>query len=75
MTIYDELVALEKETGIILPNSPTQFAGITAVSKLKKVEHEFPALSLDKTKDREKLADWLNKHHGLLSWKMDLQRM
>ena len=69
--LYDELVALEKETGIIFPNSPTQFAGVTAVSKLKKVEHEFPALSLDKTKDREKLAGWLNKHNGLLSWKMD----
>lgn len=69
--LYDELVALEKEIGLILPNSPTQFAGYQVVSKLKKVEHEFPALSLNKTKEREKLAEWLGERKGLLSWKMD----
>jgi DNA ligase (NAD+) len=69
--LYDELVSLEKSTGIILPNSPTQFAGYDVVSKLKKVEHKHPALSLDKTKEREKLITWLKGKDGLLSWKMD----
>ena len=70
---YDELLALEQETGIILPNSTTQSAGAgyQAVSKLKKSEHEFPALSLDKTKDREGLQTWLKDKKGVLSWKMD----
>lgn len=69
--LYDELVALEKETGIILENSPTQRAGIVAVSKLKKVKHEYPALSLDKTKDRDVILKWLGDKDGCLSWKMD----
>lgn len=69
--LYDELLALEEETGIILPNSPTQSAGYEVVSKLKKVEHKLPALSLDKTKDRESLSGWLKGKRGLLSWKMD----
>ncbi len=49
--LYDKLVKMEKETGVILPNSPTQRAGFTVMDKLPKVKHEFPALSLDKTKD------------------------
>ena len=70
---YDELLALEQETGIVLPNSPTQTAGAgyQAVSKLQKSEHEFPALSLDKTKDREGLKTWLKNKKGVLSWKLD----
>lgn len=69
--LYDELVKLESETGFILPNSPTQHAGYDVVSKLKKVEHNIPALSLDKTKDRYSLVNWLNGKAGILSWKMD----
>lgn len=70
---YDELLALEQETGIILPDSPTQSAGAgyQAVSKLVKSKHEYPALSLDKTKDREGLRAWLKGKKGVLSWKMD----
>lgn len=71
--LYDELLKLEEETGIILPDSPTQNAGAgyQAVSALKKSEHEFPALSLNKTKSREELCDWLGDKKGVLSWKMD----
>ena len=69
--LYDELVELEKQTGIILENSPTQKAGYEVVSKLEKTEHEYPALSLDKTKDREYLKGWLNDKDAVLSWKMD----
>lgn len=69
--LYDELSQLETETGIIFSNSPTQHAGYEVVSKLKKVEHKHPALSLDKTKDRYSLSNWLKDKNGLLSWKMD----
>lgn len=69
--LYNELVALEKETDIILSGSPTQYAGYNVESKWDKITHEFPALSLDKTKDRNELANWLGDHEGVLSWKCD----
>lgn len=51
--MFDQLAQLEEETGIILPDSPTSKVGADEIggNGLKKVRHEFPALSLDKTKD------------------------
>lgn len=69
--LYDELVSLEKETGIVFANSPTQNVGYEVVSALPKERHEKPMLSLNKTKSVEELADWLGVQTGLLSWKMD----
>ncbi len=69
--LYDELVKLEEETGIILSDSPTVNVGYESVDYLPKEAHEFPMLSLSKTKDRNELRDWLNGHEALLSWKMD----
>lgn len=69
--LYDELIALEKETGIILPNSPTQNVGYEVITKLEKVTHEKPALSLDKTKDRNILLKWLDDKEATISWKLD----
>lgn len=69
--LYDELVQLEKETGITLSNSPTIHVGYEVVSELPKEEHEYPMLSLDKTKDVQTLSDWLGDQMGVLSWKMD----
>ena len=69
--LYDELVSLEKETGIVFANSPTQNVGYEVVSALPKECHEKPMLSLNKTKSVEELADWLGGQTGLLSWKMD----
>lgn len=69
--LYDELVKLEKESGITLTNSPTQKVGYTVLSDLQKVKHESKMLSLDKTKDIEKLKSWLGTQEGLLSWKLD----
>ena len=69
--IYDELVALEKETGIVLSNSPTIHIGYELLSNLPKERHDKPMLSLDKTKDTEVLKSWLGKETGLLSWKLD----
>lgn len=69
--LYDELTALEKETGIVLSNSPTVTVGYEAVEELPKEQHESPMLSLGKTKNREELVDWLQEKKGLLSWKLD----
>ena len=69
--LYDELTALEEETGVVLSNSPTIHVGYEAVDELPKERHEKPMLSLAKTKSREELRDWLNGKEGLLSWKMD----
>lgn len=69
--LYDELAALEKETGIILAGSPTQRVGYEVLSELPKETHAAPMLSLDKTKSVDALASWLDGQNGLLSWKMD----
>lgn len=69
--LYDELAALEEETGVTLSNSPTIRVGYEAVDDLQKERHERPMLSLGKTKSREELRDWLNGNDALLSWKLD----
>ncbi|MEG1315505.1 MAG: NAD-dependent DNA ligase LigA, partial [Anaerovoracaceae bacterium] len=62
---------LEEETGIILSNSPTQNVGYEILSDLPKEKHPKKMLSLDKTKDRETLKEWIGQQQGLLSWKLD----
>ena len=69
--LYDELVQLEKETGVIFSNSPTVNVGYEAVDELPKETHEKPMLSLGKTKSREELTEWIGEQQGLLSWKLD----
>lgn len=69
--LYDELVNLEKSTGIVLANSPTQNVGYTVLSNLTKIKHDEKILSLDKTKEPEKLKSWLGNQQGMLSWKLD----
>ncbi len=69
--LYDELVVLEQKTGLILGNSPTQNVGYASVEELPKERHEKPMLSLDKTKSREELREWLGDQKGILSWKLD----
>ena len=69
--LYDELLALEAETGTVFANSPTQKVGYEVVSELPKERHPSPMLSLDKTKDVDQLVSWLGDKEGLLSWKMD----
>ena len=70
-TLYDELEALERETGLVLADSPTVNVGYESVEELPKERHERRMLSLDKTKSREDLAAWLGSQEGLLSWKLD----
>ena len=69
--LYDELVALEQETGIVLANSPTQKVGYETLASLPKEAHSVRMLSLDKTKSVEDLISWLGDKTGLLSWKLD----
>ena len=69
--LYDELVGLEKETGMVLSNSPTVNVGYQVVSQLPKEQHKSPMLSLDKTKEVGALADFAGDRKCLLSWKMD----
>ncbi|WP_326910873.1 NAD-dependent DNA ligase LigA [Sedimentibacter sp. MB31-C6] len=69
--LYDELVQLEKETGITLSNSPTIHVGYELLSNLPKERHDRVMLSLDKTKDIFALRNWLGNKEGVLSWKLD----
>ena len=69
--LYDELVELEKETGIVLSGSPTMKGGYEVLSELPKEKHPSPMLSLDKTKEVEALRSWLSDKEGVLSWKLD----
>ena len=73
--LYDRLVQLEAETGIVLAASPTRKVGYEVVSALTKVPHDIPMLSLDKTKDVSALESFLRghegEHEGLLLWKLD----
>ena len=69
--MYDELLALEDETGYVRDDSPSVNVGYETQTALPKVTHETRMLSLNKTKDREELRAWLGGHEGLLSWKLD----
>ena len=67
---FDRLKKLEEETGIILPDSPTQNVSADNLTGQKE-EHEFPALSLAKTKKVAELAKWAENRPIWLSWKLD----
>ncbi len=69
--LYDELLELERETGIVLSNSPSISVGYELLSSLPKEQHEKPMLSLDKTKEVGTLKEWLGNQEGVISWKLD----
>ncbi len=69
--LYNELVALEEELGVTLSNSPTIHVGYEVLSELPKERHEKPMLSLDKTKEVERLKEFLGAQKALISWKLD----
>ncbi len=69
--LYDELAAMEKETGTVLAGSPTVNVGYEVLSDLPKEKHATRMLSLDKTKDVEALEAFLGDKDGVLSWKLD----
>ena len=69
--LYDELLSLEKELETTLASSPTVNVGYEVLSELPKERHETPMLSLDKTKDVERLREFLADQQAVISWKMD----
>lgn len=69
--LFDELLALERKTGIIMANSPTYTVGYQAVSVLEKVRHSIPLLSLDKTKSIDDLMQFGKGLKLLLMPKLD----
>lgn len=69
--LYDELVSLEKKLNFVLPKSPSKNVGFKTDSRLKKIKHEKKMLSLDKTKNINRLKEFLQDKVGLLSWKLD----
>lgn len=69
--LFDELKQLEEETSIVMANSPTQAVGYEVKSKLEKVKHSHPMLSLDKTKSVDDLIEFSNGRDCILSLKMD----
>ncbi len=68
--LYDELLELEKN-GTVYSDSPTQRVGYELLTELRKVNHGSRMLSLDKTKETEKLISFLGDKEGILSWKLD----
>lgn len=69
--LFDELKSLEEETGVIMSNSPTKTVGYEVKSKLEKVKHSHPMLSLDKTKSTDDIVKFLDGKDCILSLKMD----
>lgn len=69
--LFEELQALEKQTGIQMTNSPTSTVGYPAVSKLEKTNHPIPLLSLDKVKNTEELCRFMGEHQVMFMLKLD----
>lgn len=69
--LFDELTELEKSTGYILPNSPTQRAGYEVLSSLQKTVHDIPLLSLAKTKNAADVLSMAERADGYLALKLD----
>lgn len=69
--MYDELINLEEETGIVLSNSPTHNVGYTIADELKEVKHNHPMLSLDKRKSVDELVEFIGDKDCFLSVKAD----
>ena len=73
-SFFDELMSLEEETGLVFEDSPTQKVSSEQLdndSKAERVIHEFPALSLAKTKSVEDLKDWAGNRDIWISYKLD----
>lgn len=69
--LFDELTALEKKTGVVMANSPTQTVGYPIVAGLPEAKHNIPLLSLNKTKQINDLLTFQNGHRVNLSLKLD----
>ena len=69
--LYDELVRLEKESGIVLAASPTQRVPGEVLDSLATVTHTKPMLSAGKTKAINEIFKFIGGRKVILSWKLD----
>ena len=69
--LYFELQQLERQTKTYFEDSPTQKVNFQVVNKLKKVEHNHPMLSLNKTKSVEEVKDFVKCNDYISMAKMD----
>lgn len=69
--LFEELQAVEKQTGVQMANSPTSTVGYPAVSRLEKTNHQIPLLSLDKVKNTEELCRFMGEHQVMFMLKLD----
>lgn len=69
--LFDKLIALERETGCVFSNSPTQSVGYTSLSQLQKVKHSHPLLSLNKTTDIDEFIKYFDSNDCLIMAKLD----
>jgi DNA ligase (NAD+) len=69
--LYNELLELEKQTGIVLSNSPTQKVSGEILESLVQVRHTRPMLSVDKTKSIDVIVDFIGGKAVIVSWKLD----
>ncbi len=70
-SFFDELSELENRTGIVLPDSPTQNVSSSESVSGNREAHEYPALSLAKTKSVAELKEWAGERPVFLSYKLD----
>ncbi len=66
--MYYRLLDIEKETGIILPNSPSQRVGGEILSGFKKVTHTHKLYSLAKAQTMEEIEDWNTRNQKIYSF-------
>ena len=69
--LFDELKNLEKAWNTIYPDSPTQTVGYQVQSKLKKVTHSHPMLSLDKSTDLNEIEKFIDNKKVVFMLKCD----
>ena len=76
--LVEQIRIAEDNTGVIYPDSPTQTVGYVVSDYFPKIMHEFPALSLDKTKDMDayvKKFKSMNEETSIpgvnIMWKLD----
>ena len=70
--LYDRLVALEKETGFVLPDSPTHRVGDAVLKEFKEYKHTHKLFSLDKCQSFEEFQGWYARTEKALNAPFEL---
>ena len=69
--MYYELLDLEKESGIVLENSPSQKVGGDVLDGFKKVTHENKLLSLGKAQTIGEILDWNTRNQNIFKFNQE----